>query len=140
MGHPDITPEEGDVFEECNFGQPHANVALFNGIKNLTFIACNTINCVMHPTTKYKRNQTGKQDFCVHMKPDVGLPQEVDNCRHVVSVDDSDPENIVYERRSIPLGKRVDVQLTDEETRVILEPYNDIRKKRNGKPEWVTNG
>jgi len=133
---PDFTPEPGDIFEECNFAQPHSNVAIFNGIKDLVFIRCNLANCIVHASSKFKQNQSGKYDYCKHIMPHLPIADEVDNCRH--TTDFTDPENPV--RDTIYLGKHTQDQLTDEEVVAVFAPYNDIRKDRNGWQRWLSNG
>jgi len=131
-----LVVEDGDIFEECNFAQPKSTGMIFGEKKNLVFIRGNTVNCVMHPTTRFKQVQSGKYDYCTHMMPHLDLPNEPENCRHVVGILDEDDPNVG--RFPIHLGKRVDVQLTDEECVEILAPYNDIRKDRNGWQRWTT--
>lgn len=135
-----LVVNDGDVFEQCNFAQGVATGMIFGAKKNLVFVECNLANCVYHPTTRVKQCQVGNYDFCVHDYPNIGLAQEVDNCRHVTNIDNSDPENIIYTRETIFLGRRSDVNMTDEETITALAPYDSIRRQLQLKPKWVTNG
>ena len=125
-----LVVEDGDIFEECNFSQPQASGAIFPSKKDLVFIRCNTANTKHHPSHRFKQVQSGLYDYCVHLMPNIGLPNEPENCRHVTG--ELDPEDPTAGRETIVLGKRTDVQLTDEEVTAILAPYNAIRKDRNG--------
>ena len=130
-----------DVFEECNFNQPNQDTEIFKGYTGLKFVSCPLINCILPPDAKVIECQESKKDFCYHLHPEMDLPEERTNCRHVTSTFRRLlPINIKnIHRKDTHIGKRVNPRMETVEVEDTLQRYRIGRTARRGKQRWVLN-
>lgn len=79
---------DGDTVENCNLSQPHPNTFVCVGISNLTFIGCNLVNCSVPIDAIVEDCLTIQKSFCSHLYPHWDLLICVENCEHVIEVDE----------------------------------------------------
>ena len=76
--------QDGDILDECNCSQRIAGTPF--GAPNMQYVECNLVNCNIGGGAAYDCNES-QIDFCYWLNPDMGLPVEPENCRHVVDID-----------------------------------------------------
>jgi len=98
------TFQNGDVLDECNCSQKFPNTMF--GANDMQYIECNLVNCQLGAGCSVVDCNQAQVDFCYWLHPDMGLPVEPENCRHVVDVDtitiDGNTQTI-YEREDTVL-------------------------------------
>lgn len=77
--------QDGDILDECNCSQkaPHTPF----GTANMQYVECNLVNCDIDPSATVFDCNTVQIDHCYWLHPDMELPVEPENCRHVVEID-----------------------------------------------------
>jgi len=97
---------DGDTAIECNCSQKFAHTAIGAGKTGLKFVECNLVNCDVPGDATLIECNNAQIDFCYWLNPEMGLPVEVENCRHVVDTDtitiDGESQTI-YERENTVL-------------------------------------
>lgn len=78
----------GDVFEMCNILQYLPDTQICIGRSGLVFRNCNMINVIVPVGSLVIECNTAKKDFCTHIHPEMGLPPEAENCRHMVDINE----------------------------------------------------
>ena len=77
--------QPGETITDSNLCQLHPDTPVCFGIEKLTFVRCNLVNCRMPKDAVLIDCATAQIDWCAHLHPEMGLPAEPDECRHVVS-------------------------------------------------------
>uniref|UniRef100_A0A6M3IL01 Uncharacterized protein n=1 Tax=viral metagenome TaxID=1070528 RepID=A0A6M3IL01_9ZZZZ len=74
----------GDEFVRRNLAQllPHTTICV--GVTGLTFRDCLLVNCELPTDAIRIRGNIAQIDRCAHLHPEFNLPDESENCRHVV--------------------------------------------------------
>jgi len=98
--------ENGDIIDQCNCSQKFPLTPVGDGKTGLKFIESNLVNCSIPADAQVDECNTAQMDFCYWRHSDMGLPVEVENCRHVVDIDtitvDGETQTI-YEREDTVL-------------------------------------
>jgi len=79
---------DGDIIENCNLVQPNSNTSICSGISNLTFIGCNLVNCLIPVDAIAEDCLIIQKSFCSHLHLEWDLTLCVENCLHVVDIDE----------------------------------------------------
>lgn len=87
-----VTIENNDEFENCNFAQVTMNVKVGEGKTGLKFSKnCNLKNCELPPDATVDDCLHVQIDMCAHLHPELvdsgELPAEAADCRHVIDTD-----------------------------------------------------
>ena len=93
----DCPAQNGDTFERTNFSQANPNTEILSGITGLTFKNCNLVNCTVPPDATIIQCNVAQVSRCYHLHPDWGLDPEVENCPHVVEVDEVIIDGVVVD-------------------------------------------
>jgi len=81
--------EDGDVLENCNLMQNLPNTTFDGqGAENVTVIRGNCVNCAFPASWDVQSRMHIQVSYCAHLHPDMGLPEEQEDCPHVVSIDE----------------------------------------------------
>ena len=96
----------GDVVDQCNCSQKVAHTAIGAGKTGLKFIDSNLVNCDVPGDAQVIECNHAQIDFCYWLNPEMDLPVEPENCRHVIDTDtvtiDGETQTS-YEREDIVL-------------------------------------
>jgi len=100
-----VNVQNNDSFERCNISQLIPNTVICNGKTGLTFTSCNLVNCSVPIDSIKEHCNTTQVSRCKHLHPEwTALPDEVENCSHVVNIDTLEPGSIViYSRKDTVL-------------------------------------
>lgn len=81
--------QNGDTLLNCNLSQPLPHTPIFAGITGLIIDGGNLTNCdVLGDTTILNNPNRTQKTYCKHLHPKTkGLPDEPQNCPHVVDSD-----------------------------------------------------
>ena len=96
----------GDVVDQCNCSQKYPHTAIGTGRVGLTFIESNLVNCSVPADSDRVDGNCSQIDFCYWLHPEIGLPVEPENCRHVVEIDTIEVDGetqTIYEREDTVL-------------------------------------
>jgi len=97
---------DNDVIDRCNCSQKYPSTEIATGKTGLKFIDSNLVNCSLPPDAQIDECNATQIDFCYWLNPDLDLPVEPENCRHVVEIDtiviDGETQT-VYEREDTVL-------------------------------------
>jgi hypothetical protein len=77
----------GDIADRCNCAQKYPGTSICNGVSGLQFIESNLVNCEVPADAVLVDCNNAQIDYCYWLHPDMGLPTESENCRHVVDID-----------------------------------------------------
>jgi len=98
--------KDNDTIDQCNCSQKYPHTLICADKKNLMFIDSNLVNCTLPPGAAQLECNDAQIDFCYWLNPELDLPVEVENCRHVVDTDtiiiDGETQ-IIYEREDTVL-------------------------------------
>ena len=79
------TIEDNSVIPKGNYSQLTPNTPIFEGNTGLKTNGGNFINCLLPADTdKSGGGNFAQIDYCAHLHPKMGLPEEDADCRHVV--------------------------------------------------------
>ena len=79
---------DGDEFIRCKFTQKSPHTEILHGKTGLVFHRCNLINCDLPEDSTFDLCVMMHRDHCYHLHPEIDLDVEVENCRHVIDVDE----------------------------------------------------
>lgn len=80
--------ENGHIFTGDNFIQQYPNTEIFTGITGLKFVNCNLTNCTLPGDAITDGSHPKQRSFCSHVHPRWGLTECIENCGHVVDIDE----------------------------------------------------
>jgi hypothetical protein len=99
---------DGAVIEGGNFSQSSPGTVILAG-KSLTIRGGNWCNVEPDPAWTIEGGNWARIDRCVHLHPEMGLPAEGDNCRHVTEIDtieiDGEVVETIYHRADTVEGR-----------------------------------
>ena len=85
----DFTPEDGDIFMDCNFSQIVPHTKTFEGVSGLIFESCNLMNCDMPKDAVVTKCLTVQKDLCSNRYPKRVAKGQMkacpENCEHVIN-------------------------------------------------------
>lgn len=93
--------EDGHVFTGDNFLQMFPHTKILEGKARLKFINCNVTNCDLPPDAEVIGASRKHGSFCSHIHPKwiaKGLPECIENCEHVTSVDEVVIDGVALDR------------------------------------------
>lgn len=79
--------DDNDVVKDCNCSQKFPGTPIGSGKSGLSFFDSNLVNCAVPGDAVVSECNEAQIDFCYWLHDNLGLPVEVDNCRHVVDID-----------------------------------------------------
>lgn len=80
--------QNGHVFTGDNFIQKEPNTEILAGYTGLKFINCNLTNCKLPEDAITEGTNPKQRSFCSHVHERWGLDECVEECEHVVDVDE----------------------------------------------------
>ena len=84
----ELSAQNGDTFENCNFAQFVTGIDLFGSLSGLTFRGCNLTNVTVPGDSVIEDCLTITISFCSHLHPTKSDISECDEeCSHVVDTD-----------------------------------------------------
>jgi hypothetical protein len=86
------------VFENVNFSQAVPHTKILEGVKNLTFIQCNLVNCDVPADAIIDGGNVAQVSRCSHVHSDWGLSECAENCEHVVDSDEIKIDGITIDK------------------------------------------
>ena len=92
---PDVL--DGHVFTGDNFIQKVPNTQILVGKNKLKFINCNLTNCKLPADAIVEGTFVVQKSFCSHIHPRWGLAECVENCEHVVDIDEIVIDGIIID-------------------------------------------
>lgn len=98
--------KDNDIVDRCNCVQKYAHTTIGDGKTGLKFIESNLVNCSIPADAQVDECNTAQIDFCYWLHPDIDLPVEVENCRHVTEVNTIEIDGqaqAIYEREDTVL-------------------------------------
>lgn len=81
------TLANGDILRDCNLSQAVPFTAIGAGVTGLRFEGCNLTNCELPADAVVVDCNRAQIDFCYHLHPELPLPVETADCRHVTASD-----------------------------------------------------
>ena len=97
---------DNDIIDQCNCSQKYPDTLIGTGKTGLKFIESNLVNCSLPAGSQVDECNNAQVDFCYWLNPEMNLPVEVENCRHVVDINTIDVDGetqTIYDREDTVL-------------------------------------
>jgi len=86
----DNSVKDGDEFRNCNLSRLK-RVEIFKGVKNLKFVECNLVNCILPDDAVTEHCNTVQKSFCTHVLDAKGVHHDLTkcavDCEHLMETD-----------------------------------------------------
>lgn len=90
--------QNGHVFVGDNFIQKEPNTEILDGYTGLKFINCNLTNCKLPEDAIIEGSHPRQRSFCSHIHPEWNLTECVEECEHMVDVDEIYIDDILVDK------------------------------------------
>lgn len=93
-----LSPQPGDEFEMCNFSQLVEHTKIPDTYIGLTFRSCNMRNIDPPKDAILIDSPNSHWSRCSHVHPNWNIPQCVENCSHVIDIDEIQLDGVLIEK------------------------------------------